>query len=75
MKKIFLIGLITAFTSCNVDVDHNDDKDSTSGFDTTVKKIDNKLEEWGDTAKEKFKDVKEDVKDRFKKDTSERKDR
>jgi gas vesicle protein len=67
-RMVFVIAI--ALVSCNVNVDKQNDKDSASGFDSSLKKMDDKLEQWGDSAKEKFKDIKQDVKDRWDKDSA-----
>lgn len=72
MKRLLLIGGIGLFFSCNVSVEKENEKDSTSHFDSTLNKVDDQLEEWGDSAKEKFKDIKKDVKGRFDKDSTDK---
>jgi hypothetical protein len=67
-RTVFVIAI--ALASCNVSVDKQNDKDSASRFDSSLKKVDDKLDRWGDSAKEKFKDLKQDVKDRLNKDSA-----
>lgn len=73
MKKLLFAAVVLVLTSCNISVDKQNDRDSASKFDSTLNKVDSKLEEWGDTAKEKFKDLKQEVKDRLRKDSAEKK--
>jgi ElaB/YqjD/DUF883 family membrane-anchored ribosome-binding protein len=72
MKKILSALGIVFLLSCNVSVEEKHEKDSTTGFDSFVQKADTTLERWGDSAKEKYKDVRDDVEDRFGKDSSAR---
>lgn len=65
MKKLLMLIVIGAAASCNVSVDHDEHKDSTSRVDSTWEKTENKLEQWGDSAKSKYKDVKGDIKERW----------
>jgi ElaB/YqjD/DUF883 family membrane-anchored ribosome-binding protein len=59
------------FVSCNINLEEENKKDSAStGIDSFVQKADTTLERWGDSAKEKYKDVRNDVKDRFDDDTT-----
>lgn len=70
MKKLICTVCIAILISCNVSVDKQDGKDSVSTFDSTLNRVDDHLEKWGDSAKEKFKDIREDVKDRFGKNST-----
>ena len=70
MKKLLLILVTGVVVSCNVSVDHDEDKDSTSRLDSAWEKTEDKLEQWGDTAKSKYKDVKEDIRKRLDDDDS-----
>jgi ElaB/YqjD/DUF883 family membrane-anchored ribosome-binding protein len=71
MKKILSAVIVLFFLSCNINVEEENKKDSaTTGFDSFVQKADTTLERWGDSAKEKYKDVRDDVNDRFKDDDS-----
>jgi len=72
MKKIFSAFCIALIVSCNINVDNDTKKDSATRFDSLVQKADTTLERWGDSAKAKYKDVKEDVKDRFDRDSASR---
>lgn len=65
MKKLLMLLAIGAFASCNVSVDHDENKDSTSSFDSTLQKSEDKLERWGDSAEQKYKDIKGDIKERW----------
>ncbi len=70
MKKTLTGGMILLLLSCNINVDEENKKDSATRFDSFVQKADTTLENWGDSAKEKYKDVRDKVKDRFKRDSS-----
>ena len=70
MKKLLSAMSVLFFFSCNVNVDEENKNDSTTGFDSFVQKTDTTLERWGDSAKEKYKDVRDDVKDHFDDDDS-----
>jgi hypothetical protein len=65
MKKVLVI-LAIAFTSCNVSVDKQGNKDSATRTDSFLKKADTTLNKWGDSAKEKFKDAKREIKQEWK---------
>lgn len=65
MKKVLGLLAIAAFASCNVSVDEDDHRDSASRFDSFVQKADTTMERWGDSAKEKYKDLRDDVKERM----------
>lgn len=70
MKRVFIfIAAAVVTASCNIDV-KTEKKDGTSKLDSFVQKADTTLEKWGDSAKEKFKDLKQDVKKRFAKDSA-----
>lgn len=70
MKKLLSAFGIVFLLSCNVNIEEKNEADSTTGFDSFVQKADTTLERWGDSAKETYKDVRDDVKDRFDKDSS-----
>lgn len=70
MKRLLLTGCIGLLLSCNVSVEEENDRDTTSRQGSTLEKVDDKLEEWGDTAKARFKDAKNEVKERFDKDST-----
>ncbi len=64
MKLFTFIIAASLVCSCNTDDDRKHDKDSASKFDSIVEKVDTTLEQWGDSAKEKYKDIKQDVNER-----------
>ena len=70
MKKISYFVALIFCLSCNVSVDKQNEKDSSSKFDSTLDKVDNKLNEFGDSAKEKFNDIKTGLKRRLDKDST-----
>ena len=70
MKKILSALSVLFFFSCNINVDDESKKDSATSFDSLVQKADTTLERWGDSAKEKYKDVRDDVKERLDKDSA-----
>ena len=66
MKKLLFISGLIALLSCNVSVEEKNDKDSA---DIDLDKVENKMEQWGDSAKEEYRDIKKDVKDKLDKDS------
>lgn len=70
MRKILSALSIVFLFSCNVSIEEKNDKDSATGFDSFMQKADTTLERWGDSAKEKYKDVRDNVKERFDRDSN-----
>lgn len=69
-RAIAIVAGVCLMSACNVNVD-SEDKNERDSF---MQKADTTLEQWGDSAKAKFKDAKEEVKEewneRFGKDSS-----
>jgi outer membrane protein assembly factor BamD (BamD/ComL family) len=62
MKKVLIIALSVLFiTACDINV-KNEDKTKT---DSLLQRADTTLEKLGDSAKEKFKDAKSEVKEEW----------
>lgn len=66
MKRLFVVLAATAFVSCDVDI--NDEKENK--LDSFVNRADTTLERWGDSAKEKYKDIRDGVEDRLDRDSA-----
>lgn len=69
MKRILVIFSAALTLSCNMSVDKDNDKDSS---EIDLDKVENKIEQWGDSAEEKYKDIKRDIKDRLDDDSLEK---
>lgn len=66
MKRLFVLLAAGMFVSCDVDI--NEEKENE--LDSFVNRADTTLERWGDSAKEKYKDIRDKVEDRWDRDST-----